>query len=109
MSTWTSRTGEVTLLPAMTTRRGARGGSAWSLPFAESMMFQPQDGAVDSRTRLANISSHLHSDVLNEPEDARLTGGTRSLTRRLLGLNVMTTYRKRPEAITDVRTRAEVA
>ena len=48
---------------------------------------------MDSRTRLANISSHQHSDVLNEPEDARLTGGTRSLTRRLLGLNVVVTHR----------------
>jgi hypothetical protein len=96
-------------MPAMTTRRGTHGGTAWSLPFAELILFQPQDGAVDSRTRLANISSHQHSGVLNEPEDARLTGGTRSLTRRLLGLNVVTTYRKRPEAVTEVRTRAEVA
>jgi hypothetical protein len=95
-------------MPAMTTRRETH-GTAWSLPFAELMLFQPQDGAVDSRTRLANIKSHQHSDILNEPEDARLTGGTRSLTRRLLGLNVVTTYRKGPEAVTEIRTQAEVA
>ena len=34
------------------------------------------------------IDAKLHSNVLNEPEDAKLTGGTRSLTRRLMGLNV---------------------
>jgi hypothetical protein len=107
-STWTSKTGEVTRMPVMTTRRGGHGGTAWSLPFAEQMLLQPQDGAVDPRTRLANISSHQHSDVLNEPEDARLTGGTRSLTRRLLGLNVGTT-RKAPEAVTEVIKRTEVA
>ena len=31
----------------------------------------------------------IHSaDLLQEPEDARLTGGTRSLSRRLLALNI---------------------
>jgi hypothetical protein len=29
-----------------------------------------------------------------EPEDARLTGGTRSLSRRLLGLNILLTGRR---------------
>ena len=109
ITAWTSKTGEVVRMPAMTTRRDTHGGTAWSLPFVEFMLFQPQDGAVDSRTRLANIRSHQHSDALNEPEDARLTGGTRSLTRRLLGLNVVATYRKRPEAVTEVRAQADVA
>jgi hypothetical protein len=40
-----------------------------------------------------------------EPEDARLTGGTRSLSRRLLGLNLTgrldrsAAYKKRPDTI----------
>ncbi|MGA7156622.1 MAG: hypothetical protein WBY53_07245 [Acidobacteriaceae bacterium] len=77
---------------------------AWSLPFAEQTLIQPQDGAVDTRTRLANIRSHQHSDVLHESEDARLTGGTRSLDRRLLGLNVLEVYAKRESL--GVRTQA---
>jgi hypothetical protein len=55
------------------------------------------------------IDSHLHSNLLNEPEDARLTGGTRSLTRRLLGLNIMTVSRKTAAAVTGSITRTEVA
>ena len=44
---------------------------------------QPQDGARfdDASASAAGIGSR-------EPEDARLTGGTRSLMRRVLGLNV---------------------
>ena len=75
-------------------RRGGRGGTAWSLPKADKMTCQPQDGSVSSVRQMMNISSHLHSNVLNEPEDARLTGGTRTLTRRLLGLNVGVAQRK---------------
>jgi hypothetical protein len=93
ISSWTSRLGEVPRMPEMSTRRtGHHGGTAWSLPFAEQMMLQPQDGSdgsVDTHARLANTSteSAQHSD---EPEDAGLTGGTRSLARRVLGLNVVT-------------------
>jgi hypothetical protein len=94
MNSWISGNGEVTRMPVMSTRRSGHGGSAWSLPFTEQVMTQPQDGAVDTGTRLASIRSHQHSDVLHESEDARLTGGTRSLDRRLLGLNVMEAYRK---------------
>jgi hypothetical protein len=64
---------------------------------------------VDTRTRLANIRSHQHSDVLHEAEDARLTGGTRSLDRRLLGLNVVEPYRKSCNAVLEEITRTEVA
>jgi hypothetical protein len=32
--------------------------------------------------------------LLKEPEDARLTGGTRSLDRRLLGLNLKGTLKR---------------
>ena len=90
------KTGTHTPLPVMTTRRG-HGGRAWSLPLAEPQMRQPQDGSVEKRKRLALIDSKLHSNVLQEPEDARLTGGTRSLTRRLMGLNITeAAMRKRP-------------
>jgi hypothetical protein len=109
MNSWISRIGDVTGMPVMPTRRGGHGGTAWSLPFAEQVMIQPQDGAVDTRTRLANIRSHQHSDVLHEPEDARLTGGTRSLDRRLLGLNVVETYRKACGTVIGDMARIEVA
>jgi hypothetical protein len=95
MSSWISRAGDVVRMPVISTRHG---GNGWSNPFAGQVMTQPQDGAVDTRTRLANIRSHQHSDVLHEAEDARLTGGTRSLDRRLLGLNVLEMYRKRSAA-----------
>lgn len=81
----------------------------WSLPFAEQTMLQPQDGAVDTRTRLANIRSHQHSDGLHESEDARLTGGTRSLDRRLLGLNVLEMYAKRASLRVEAAPAIEVA
>lgn len=74
--------------PMPVIRYGGRGGTAWSLPMADQMKTQPQDGAVSSVSQMMRISSHLHSNALDEPEDARLTGGTRTLTRRLLGLNV---------------------
>lgn len=94
VNSWNSGNSEAARMPVMAPRRSGHGGSAWSLPFTEQVMTQPQDGAVETRTRLASISSHQHSDALHEPEDARLTGGTRSLDRRLLGLNVVETYRK---------------
>jgi hypothetical protein len=55
-------------------------------------MLQPQDGAVtpaEMQRRVASISSHMQPAFAQEPEDARLTGLTRSLYRRLTGLNVM--------------------
>lgn len=79
-------------LRVVNTREGKHGGTAWSTPFSERSLRQPQDGAGERRTRLAIINSHLLTNLLNEPEDAGLTGGTRSLTRRLLGLNVITAY-----------------
>lgn len=97
-NSWMGKPGDLVRMPAMSTRRGGHGGTAWSLPFAAPGMIQPQDGAVDTRTRLASMRSHQHSDVLHESEDALLTGGTRSLDRRLLGLNVLDTYAKRSPA-----------
>lgn len=88
------RAGDMVRMPVVSTQRGGHGGNGWGAPFAEQVMTQPQDGAVDMRAKLANIRSHQHSDGLHEAEDARLTGGTRSLNRRLLGLNVLETQRK---------------
>jgi hypothetical protein len=85
INVWTSKIGKGMLVPVVNTREGKHGGSAWSVPFSDQNLRQPQDGAADRRRRLAMIDSHLHSNLLNEPEDARLTGGTRSLTRRLMG------------------------
>ncbi len=64
-------------------RRMSHGGSAWSLPRGTNVLRQPQDGAS-----MAGMSSLL------EPEDTGITGGTRSLSRRLLGLNVTAAPRK---------------
>ncbi len=107
MSSWISKIGDVVRMPAMASRSGGHGGSAWSLPFANAGMMQPQDGALESRPRMASIRSLQLSDGLREPEDARLTGGTRSLDRRLLGLNVLSTYVKR--SATAVKTVKPIA
>ncbi|MGA8940746.1 MAG: hypothetical protein WB439_16405 [Acidobacteriaceae bacterium] len=112
MSPWVSRSGEVLRMPLISTQRGGHGGMAWPSPFAEQAeqsMMQPQDGAVDARVRLASIRSHQHSDLLHESEDARLTGGTRSLDRRLLGLNVLDTYAKRQSVRAEAIAETDVA
>jgi len=65
--------------------------SATSRKPAEEMG-QPQDGAIGlDIARASGQPKHLGANAvcdLREPEDARLTGGTRSLMRRVLGLNV---------------------
>jgi hypothetical protein len=112
MSSWINKIGDVVRMPAMASRNGVHGGTAWSLPFAEAGMMQPQDGAADTRSRLSGIRANQHTNGLHEPEDARLTGGTRSLDRRVLGLNVLNTYVKRTTtAVMAVKpmVRAEVA
>jgi len=92
------------------TREGKHGGTAWSTPFSERSLRQPQDGAAERRTRLAMINAHLLTNLLDEPEDARLTGGTRSLTRRLMGLNVISTYAaSSKKEVTESITRVDVA
>jgi hypothetical protein len=70
-------------------RRVNHGGSPWSIPARYPSTTQPQDGAL----RPAPVAA-LHSAMDCEPEDARLTGGTRSLSRRLLGLNILLTGRR---------------
>jgi hypothetical protein len=107
INNWSSRIGQMSQ-PMSNTRGGRQDGSAWSVPFSTKKLNQPQDGSVDRRRRLAMINSHIHTNLLNEPEDARMTGGTRSLTRRLLGLNIMS-KRKTPAAVAGSLSRTEVA
>jgi hypothetical protein len=83
------------------TRRMVHGGSAWSLPRGLNGLRQPQDGAP---TAVAVPPLERKRAVLLEPEDAGMTGGTRSLTRRLLGLNVADGPR-RPAAVAASMTR----
>jgi hypothetical protein len=104
LGAWTRKIGNI---PIMSTKRGHGGLASSSL--GERSMRQPQDGAADARRRMAMIASPFNSNVLNEPEDARLTGGTRSLTRRLLGLNVLAEYRKAPEKVGAKIRRPQVA
>jgi len=84
-------------------RRTVHGGTAWGAK-SENEMRQPQDGGLDLdvRSRVAEISAHLNRTSLVEPEDARITGTTRSLMRRLTGLNVLS--RKTQKAAVPLRT-----
>jgi hypothetical protein len=69
-------------------RTGRHGGTPWApASLGEVKLYQPQDGAADPRSRVADIASRMRK-MAGEPEDARLTGGTRSLMRRLSGLNM---------------------
>jgi len=67
-----------------------------SAPNTRSNMLVPP---VPSRRQPAanpqGPAMHSLFSLPNEPEDARLTGGTRSLDRRLLALNVAGTLGKR--------------
>jgi hypothetical protein len=73
---------------SMSWRRSGHGSSARLQRPAEMRLRQPQDGATDVTSRVASLRSP-GLELTGEPEDARLTGGTRSLMRRVLGLNVM--------------------
>jgi hypothetical protein len=99
----------IAALTPVSTRRIGHGGTMRSKPVAGDGLRQPQDGAPATRAKLAAISSHLQTNVLQEPEDARLTGGTRSLTRRLLGLNVGINQRKVSVMVAGAITQAKVA
>jgi hypothetical protein len=68
-------------------RRTGHGGMPW---ISVAGLRQPQDGAQDSFTVAEMPSPRVRGSLIrmNEPEDAGLTGTTRSLGRRLLGLNV---------------------
>jgi hypothetical protein len=75
-------------------KRVGHGSVAWSASSAEDALCQPQDGAAEGRdlrrhmAETAGVQAIHARRLANEPEDARLTGGTRSLMRRLMGLNV---------------------
>jgi len=83
-------------------RRTVHGGTAWNAR-PEFELRQPQDGGfeADGRSRVAQITAHLGRTAFVEPEDARLTGTTRSLMRRLTGLNVLS--RKAQKAASPLR------
>lgn len=105
-NSWMGKPGDLVRMPPMSTRRGGRSGTAWSMSLTGQGLMQPQDGAVDPRARVASMLSPQHSDPLHEADDARLTGGTRSLDRRLLGLNVLDVRARRSaakvEALADI-------
>ena len=66
-------------------RRNNHGGFAWTTADRTENLHQPQDGAQELAAVYTSISKKA---MPREPEDARLTGGTRSLMRRVMGLNV---------------------
>jgi hypothetical protein len=74
--------------PAQEMHRVAHGSTAWAVTAAADVnLHQPQDGVLAQRRRVTDIASRIRK-VVGEPDDARLTGGTRSLMRRLSGLNI---------------------
>lgn len=85
--------------PMAASRRVVHGSSAWSLPRGLSVQRQPQDGALPLRVSPIHLSQNCDGNPLSEPEDARITGGTRSLMRRVMGLNVIKLSRKSVAAI----------
>ena len=70
-------------------RRVNHGGAPWLRRRGEELR-QPQDGATETADRNLAAIAPL-SNRSGEGEDARITGGTRSLVRRLMGLNVAST------------------
>jgi hypothetical protein len=87
-----SRSGKKIADPAVvafaSTRRGGHGAADWSLPMHAARLRQPQDGAPETKSKMMAFRARPQTGVFQEPEDAALTGDTRSLNRRLLGLNV---------------------
>lgn len=87
-------------------RRVNHGTVAGSVPRTDSTLWQPQDGSakkimddgVQSGARTA--VQEINSRPACEPEDAWMTGVTRSLMRRVMGLNVTA----RPEAKRPAKT-----
>ena len=93
-------------------RRVGHGSTAWA---TRGILRQPQDGAFDSREQQARVTdigtrqqvAAFGAAALVEPEDARLTGGSRTLVRRLLGLNI--TPRVRPVSVVLAKAKAVAA
>jgi hypothetical protein len=101
---WSVRKGKEMRMPLSI---AGYGHAAWTKPFSAKTLIQPQDGAVDTRSGFL----HCH-DGMHESEDAQLTGETRSLDRRLQGLNIVQDYLKKENArvtTTPARINAEVA
>ncbi|HEX4155678.1 MAG TPA: hypothetical protein VHY48_08705 [Acidobacteriaceae bacterium] len=96
-------------------KRVGHGSVAWSAA-TETTLWQPQDGASARREgRVSSVASaveEIHARLprlQNEPEDARLTGGTRSLMRRVMGLNVTAKPATRRPAVRATAAHAQVA
>ena len=85
--------------------RTAHGGAAWVVAAAANIHYQPQDGAPDPRialrSQITDIASRLRSAFSGEPEDARITGTTRSLSRRVSGLNNVSAIRRAVASVTS--------
>jgi hypothetical protein len=103
----------VALMPTPpASHRTNHGGNAWSLPDSAANA-QPQDGVTHDlavqRRYVTTMSTPKtkgvggFSSVVTDPEDARLTGGTRSLMRRLLGLNLRRTRTGIPAKLVPVK------
>jgi hypothetical protein len=88
-------------------KRVGHGGVAWTASAKAEALHQPQDGAQENGTLYTAMSRM----ALREPEDARLTGGTRSLMRRVMGLNVtaLAEVRKAQPRPVVVKSQAQVA
>lgn len=89
-------------------KRTVHGGVRWAPSAKTDGLHQPQDGAQEPGT-LLTAQSRM---ALREPEDASLTGGTRSLMRRVMGLNVTalaTTTRKALPRPIAAKSQAQVA
>jgi hypothetical protein len=86
-------------------KRAVHGGTAWTAAAAAENLHQPQDGAQEIGTL------HTTRAMFREPEDARLTGGTRSLMRRVMGLNVtaLPSARKAMPGAIGAKPQAQVA
>ena len=86
--------GSLPRLQSSTSKRIAHGNVAWSVPPAHQRLIQPQDGAADLSKVTVPIDAagepngRMVRFPSREPEDAGMTGGTRSLMRRVMGLNV---------------------
>jgi hypothetical protein len=70
-------------------RRTTHGSSAWTLPFGTTTLRQPQDGALTGAAQPVTSArlKQLRSRATADTDDDRLSGATRSLSNRILGLN----------------------
>ena len=86
-------------------KRVGHGGVAWTAAAKADSLHQPQDGAQENGT----LYTAMTPAALREPEDAGLTGGTRSLMRRVMGLNVTAGGRKALPRSVAATSQAQVA